>query len=145
MAAKVNCSPRKIKSNKGCNINRPLTSLRQSVSNDSRKEAPMHHMNPADELAEVRAEIARLKLREAQLRARLIEMPPEARQGRWSRAEVLESRMRIFDARLLPPALRDDPRYWRERVSLTLRCLPIQARSPARPGWPITRDPSPRP
>ena len=45
----------------------------------------MHTLLPADELAEIRAEIARLKLREAVLRAQFLADPTAPRRGRWRR------------------------------------------------------------
>jgi hypothetical protein len=99
-------------------------------------EKPMHKMSPVDELAEIRADIARLKLREAALRQ--VVLSGDAATGRWYRAEVMESRARVFDARLLPPQIRDNPAYWRERLTKMVKCLPVQARA-ERPGWPIRR------
>ena len=100
----------------------------------------MHRMTPADELAELRAEIARLKLREAQLRERLAQAPLAARTGRWNRAEVEERVTRHFDPALLPPAIRDNPAFWSERVHLAVHTQPIPAKAaPPRPGWPIRR------
>jgi hypothetical protein len=102
----------------------------------------MHKLSPADELAELRAEIARLKLREATLRNAILSGDPAP--GRWHRVEVSEHRARIFDARLLPPQIRDNPAYWRERVTQVVKCLPVQPRAIGdRPGWPISRDPAP--
>lgn len=99
----------------------------------------MHRTSLADELAEIRSDIARLRLREAQLRDMILKAPEAALTGRWSRVEVVESRHSVFDSRLLPMALRDDPLYRAERVVTQLRCLPLPARGP-RPGWPIRRD-----
>ncbi len=98
----------------------------------------MHPLAPADELAELRAEIARLKTREAQLREVLLAAAPETLGGRWHRAEVTEHRVRQFDPSLLPANIRENPAFWRERVQTTVRTMPIQSRAP-RPGWPIRR------
>ncbi|WP_434612671.1 hypothetical protein [Tabrizicola sp. M-4] len=98
----------------------------------------MHSLSPADELAEIRAEIARLQAREADLRATLLATPEEGRQGRWHRVEVTEQRVRQFDPALLPEAIRTDPAYWRESLRTVVRTLAVQARGP-RPGWPIRR------
>lgn len=100
----------------------------------------MHRLTPADELAEIRAEIARLRLREAQLKERLAQAPLAARTGRWNRVEVEEMTTRHFDPALLPPSIRDNPVHWTERVHLAVRAVPIPAKSaPPRPGWPIRR------
>lgn len=100
----------------------------------------MHSIAPADELAELRAEIARLKTREAQLRAALLAAPPEGLGGRWHRVEVSQHRIRQFDPLLLPAAIRENPAFWRERVQTNVRTVPVQASNP-RPGWPIRRTP----
>jgi hypothetical protein len=96
----------------------------------------MHKMSPVDELAETRAEIARLKLREAALRQAVLAGVAVA--GRWYRAEVRDARARVFDPALLPPQVRDNPAYWRERITRVVKCVPVQARA-ERPGWPIRR------
>lgn len=98
----------------------------------------MHHLSAVDELAEIRAEIARLKQREADLRDQILAAPPAALTGRWHRVEVTDHLVRSFDPALLPPAIRDNPAYWRERVQTRVSTLAIQTRSP-RPGWPIKR------
>ena len=96
----------------------------------------MHSLSPADELFELRADIARLKLLEAALRAQILASPDTTAIGRWHRVEVLETNARVFDAKLLPDAIRDDPRFYRNRVTQVVRCLPVEAK---RPGWPIQR------
>lgn len=98
----------------------------------------MHPLSLADELAELRAEIARLKTREAELRDQILAAPSDTLGGRWHRVEVTEHRVRMFDPALLPAAIRGNPAYWKERVQLTVRTFPIQNRGP-RPGWPIRR------
>lgn len=100
----------------------------------------MPRLTPADELAEIRAEIARLKLREAQLKDRLLHTPLAARTGRWHRAEVQEVTTRRFDPALLPAHIRDDPAYWRDRPHLAVHTHALPPKStPPRPGWPIRR------
>lgn len=100
----------------------------------------MHRLTLADELAEIRAEIARLRLREAQVKDRLLHAPLSARTGRWHRVEVEEVTTRQFDATLLPAQVRDDPAYWRDRPHQAVRTLPLPPKStPPRPGWPIRR------
>lgn len=99
----------------------------------------MHSLSPADELAEIRAEIARLKLREAALRAQFLRDPELGTLGRWSRVEVVESHSRRFNPALLPPTIRNDPRFFDERVVTSLRVVPVQFAANLRPGWPIQR------
>jgi hypothetical protein len=98
----------------------------------------MHHLSPVDELAEIRAEIARLKEREAALRDRILRAPPASLTGRWHGLEVTEHRVRRFDPSLLPDAIRDNPAFWRESVQTRVNTLALTARLP-RPGWPIRR------
>ncbi|MCB1398316.1 MAG: hypothetical protein H6898_01570 [Rhodobacter sp.] len=100
----------------------------------------MHPMSAADELAMIRSRISRLKAREQELREALIAAPDSQRQGRWTRAEVVETVLRVFDHRLLPDAIRSDPLFWRDRVMTQIRCLPVEVQPPA--SWvPPRRDP----
>lgn len=98
----------------------------------------MYTLSPADELAEIRAEMAKLKAREAALRTLIIAMPPQP--GRWHRVEIKEMRARVFDASLLPAQIRENPAYWRERVSQVVRCLPVVMQPAPRAGWPMQRN-----
>ena len=108
----------------------------------------MHPIAAADELAEIRAEIARLQTREAESRATLASAPQDMLIGRWHRVEVTEQRVLRFDTALLPREIRENPAFWRESLRTVVRTLPVQARGP-RPGWPIRRSgqsaPSARP
>lgn len=98
----------------------------------------MHHLSPVDELAEIRAEIARLKQREAALRDQILSAPLASLTGRWHRAEITDHLIRSFDPALLPVALRDNPAFWRERVQTRVSTVAITGRT-SRPGWPIRR------
>ena len=103
----------------------------------------------ADELAETRAEIARLKEREAALRAAILGRRGQVPDGRWARVEVEQRRARIFDKELLPEDIRDDPRFWRDRVTTYVRCLPVELAGSRPEGSPHAttpvRLPPPRP
>lgn len=77
--------------------------------------------NPADELAEIRAEIARLKRREAELRMAFFTAPDMPKIGRMHKVELVTRRRTVFEARLLPAEIRNDPTYIRERVMRVLR------------------------
>lgn len=102
----------------------------------------MHRLSPADELAEVRAEIARLKLREAQLRDRLMKSPLATLIGRFHRVEITHRTNSVFDPALLPDAIRNDPAYWHSRPQTIVRTMPLAPKvAPPRPGWPIRRAP----
>ena len=96
-------------------------------------------MTPADELAEIRAEIARLRLREAALAAAFLTRPDALLTGRWTRVEIAERHGLVFDPALLPPAVREDPRYCRAEVVQTVQTFPLPRLDP-RSGWPIRRD-----
>lgn len=97
---------------------------------------PLTH--PADELAEIRAEIARLRLREAALRAQFLRDPDLGAQGRWTRVEVAEVWSSRLNPALLPETVLNDPRYRDERVVKTVHCVPLRlVASVLRPGWPI--------
>ncbi|GAB1481109.1 hypothetical protein MASR2M74_36930 [Paracoccaceae bacterium] len=100
----------------------------------------MHKPHPADELAEIRSEIARLKRREGELRQLLLQRPDLALQGRWTRIEVSVLRQSRFVPALLPATLLHDPQYRRDRTVQILRCLPLPAAPPPPPGWPIRRE-----
>lgn len=94
----------------------------------------------ADELADVRAEILRLRRREAELRAALVAAPAAQRQGRWNEAEVTFRRRRVFNPYLLPAEIRQDPAYWEDRASHLVTLRPVAQQLRPRPGWPIRRD-----
>ncbi len=89
-------------------------------------------MNPADELASVRVQIARLKARERALREALI-ADDQGRIGRWTRAEVVERAVRLFDHRLLPEPIREDPMFWRERRMIEVLCHDLVEQTLPRP------------
>lgn len=99
----------------------------------------MHLIHPADELADIRADIARLKLREAELRALILASPQPMTQGRWFRAEVVERRARHLNPASLPASIRNDPFYWQDRVTRAVTCIAVHPRLSPRPGWPIQR------
>lgn len=82
------------------------------------------HRTPADELAHIRAEIARLKRREAQLREAYLTQPDMPRIGRWSKVEIVTHRRQVLEPRLLPREIRLDPAFQREKVTRILRTTP---------------------
>ena len=94
----------------------------------------------ADELAEIRAEILRLRRRETELRQALVTLPASQRTGRWTEAEVTYCRRRVFNPYLLPAEVRQDPRYWEDRGSHLVTLRPLQSQAKPRPGWPIRRE-----
>ena len=86
---------------------------------------------PADELAEIRAEIARLRAREGALREILLRDAAMPKIGRFHKVELVTNRQRVFDPRLLPEAIRLDPAYTREKVTRVLRA---SRKGPSAPG-----------
>jgi plasmid stabilization system protein ParE len=82
------------------------------------------HRAPADELALIRAEIARLKRREAALREAYLTRADMPKIGRWNKVEIHTKRHAVFDPRLLPAAIRNDPAYQRDKVMRVLRTAP---------------------
>jgi predicted metal-dependent hydrolase len=94
--------------------------------------------SPTDELAEIRAEIARLRHREATLRQTILDDPDRNGIGRWHRIEVEEHRDMVLDITRLPEHILQDRSLWREKLVRTLRCLPA-VNFASRPGWPMQR------
>lgn len=95
---------------------------------------------PADELAEVRSEIARLRLREAALRLQILKDPQRASMGRWHRVEVAIAQDARLDPSLLPVEIRENPEFYRATTTQVLRCHAVAPQAQPRPGWPIRRD-----
>ncbi|MCL7465124.1 hypothetical protein [Phaeovulum sp. NW3] len=92
------------------------------------------HLKPlADELADIRAEIARLKRREAELRAAYLTQPDLPKVGRRMKVELVTQRSTIFDPRLLPAEIRNNPAYQREKVTRTLRTVALDRADTALP------------
>ena len=69
---------------------------------------------PADELALIRDEMRRLKIREAVLR-RLVLDDPALRAGHAARVIVQEQNRREINIAALPPEIIRDSRYWTMR------------------------------
>ena len=88
---------------------------------------PLAALPPADELALVRAEIDRLRQREAALAACLRQRPDLCRQGRATRVELAELTLNRLIVSRLPPEIRDDPAFRATRQVTLLRCLPLPA------------------
>ncbi len=99
----------------------------------------MNRDNPVDELAHIRAEIARLRQHEAALQARLLSLPEGQLTGRWNIAEPGARIQRRFLPALLPDQLRLDPQNWHSRTIHFIICKPIAPQPCLRPGWPIQR------
>ena len=101
----------------------------------------MSRQSPADELAEIRAEMDRLKTRAAQIEAALLRHPDRRNRGTWHLAEVTETHQSVFDPSLLPIDVQEDARYQREEFSRSVVVVPILRQIiPLRSGWPIRRN-----
>lgn len=96
-----------------------------------------HYLSPADELAEIRVELARLKRREAELRMAYLTDAAMPRRGRWHKVELVVQRRTVFEPRLLPSEIRNDPAYLRERVMRTLRPSRLAANTSLPPPDPL--------
>lgn len=103
------------------------------------QKVAMHTLSPADELSDIRAEIARLKLREQVLRDGFVHHPNAELIGRWTRVEVTVTQKSRFDWSLLPDVIRNDPTYFRQATTHIVRCFPATPMPLVRAGWPIQR------
>ena len=92
------------------------------------RDSNRRNMPPADELELVRAEIKRLRAREAELRAAVLE-EGGAEPGQEWRVEIVEQRRRTLDRAALPREIGNDPRYWKERVARVVKTVSVRARA----------------
>jgi hypothetical protein len=95
---------------------------------------------PADELHEIRAEIAKLQAREKMLVQAFLRDPVAGTMGRFVKVEFAETRQLIFDPTLLPDDLRLNPAYHREISRQEVQTLPLPTALSPRPGWPMRRE-----
>lgn len=100
----------------------------------------MHLASPADELSEIRAEIARLQAREAALCAAFCRDPEQGALGRHSKVAVVQERMLEFDPALMPENLRYNANFHREVIRTRVISQPLPMALAPRPGWPIRRE-----
>lgn len=94
-------------------------------------------LSPADELAEIRTKILRLRARELVLRHQILSHPERHSQGRWHQVVIDTHTACDLDLSQLPGSILNDPGFWRERQVQTLHCRPLTLPAPRRPGWPI--------
>jgi DNA-directed RNA polymerase subunit H (RpoH/RPB5) len=71
----------------------------------------MRNLPPADELAQIRDDMRRLKIREAVLR-RIVLDDPAMREGIDARVVVRVQKRLMLDPAQLPDFIRNDRRYW---------------------------------
>ena len=81
------------------------------------------NIHPADELADIRAAIARLKAREAALRAAFLRDPVAPLSGAEYEVVIRRQARRVFLRERLPPAILARPDLWETRHAqqITLR------------------------
>ena len=77
---------------------------------------------PADELAQIRAQIRKLKAREATLRAGFLD-GSLVQQGHTYHVRITQSRSRVLVPARLPEDIRFNDDYYRQRVSKTVRLV----------------------
>lgn len=100
----------------------------------------MPFASPADELSEIRADIARLQAREVALSAAFCRDPEHGALGRHSRVEVVQERALEFDPTLMPENLRNNANFHREVIRTKVISRPLPMAPAPRPGWPIRRE-----
>lgn len=101
----------------------------------------MRRLAPTDELAEIRAEITRLRARADQIEAAILRTSGLRDLGASHIAEVTETRTTEFDPALLPDSLRHDPQFQRVVLRQEVVLIPVKPQPmPLRPGWPIRRN-----
>lgn len=106
----------------------------------------MRNLPPADELAQIRDDLRRLKIREAVLR-RIVLDDPATRDGIDARVVVRVQKRLTLDPAQLPDFIRNDRRYWAmaethvvliENRGSAMAPLHADNARPARPARPAT-------
>lgn len=83
------------------------------------------NMTPADELGHIREEIRKLKAREAELRAEILETGDAS--GTDFTIEIRTQERRTFDRTRLPQHVQDDPAFWKTTTSQVVKTVPVDA------------------
>ncbi|SOC04854.1 hypothetical protein [Rhodobacter maris] len=86
----------------------------------------MQPQTAAEELTLIRAEIARLRAREAELAEVVLRTAALPRVTRMQTKPLVSKRERVFDPRLLPAEILLDPAYSREKITGTTTEAPRQ-------------------
>lgn len=74
---------------------------------------PLLPLHPAEELADIRRQIIRLKKRESDLREAFLNCAdPDALDGPSHRVVIKTTRRKVFDKSRLPPVIQSDPRFF---------------------------------
>ncbi|UWQ05491.1 hypothetical protein [Aliiroseovarius crassostreae] len=91
------------------------------------QDLPLLPLHPAEELADIRRQISRLRKRETELRNHLLRCTdPEAREGPLHRVVIKTTRSKVFDTTLLPPAIQSNPRFFATREQTRVCVLPTE-------------------
>jgi hypothetical protein len=96
----------------------------------------------ADRLGALRDRIRALKAEESALRARIVQHGAPLNGMRYQVA-VRRGFRRVLNVDALPPAIRNDPRYWTATDSCTVTCRRITAPMPRQIALPLTEPPGP--
>ncbi|WP_368185989.1 hypothetical protein [Aestuariibius sp. HNIBRBA575] len=86
-------------------------------------------LSPADELAQIRAEMQKLQLRKTELECGFKRGELEVL-GRYVQAEVQLEEKQVFVKELLPDAVLNDPQHWRTDFTDVVVLRPIVGVSP---------------
>ncbi|MFD2174885.1 hypothetical protein [Rhodobacter lacus] len=84
----------------------------------------MQPQTAAEELTQIRAEIARLRVREAELAEAVLRAAALPQVTRMQTTPLVSKRERVFDPRLLPAEILLDPAYSREKITGTAPGMP---------------------
>ncbi len=87
------------------------------------------NITPADELGHLRAEMKRLKAREAELRQEILETGDAT--GADYTVEIKTQERRTFDRTRLPQDIQDDPAYWKTSTTQVVKSVPLREATPA--------------
>lgn len=82
------------------------------------------NMTPADELGHIRDELKRLKARETELRAEILETGDAS--GAEYTVEIKTQERRVLDRDKLPQEILDDPYYYKTSTSQIVRTVPLE-------------------
>ncbi len=88
---------------------------------------PLLPLHPAEELADIRRQISRLRKRETELReAFLTCTDPDALDGPTHRVVIKTTRRKLFDKALLPPVIQSDPKFFTTHEQIRVCVLPSE-------------------
>ena len=87
------------------------------------------NMTPADELGHIREELKRLRARETELRAEILETGDAS--GIAYTIEIKTQERRTLDKDKLPREILDDPYYYKTSTSQIVRTVPVERFRPA--------------